>query len=348
MIPTGTPYRRLDHDDGRVVLGEARVAEPSGTSAKAVIAPRRVGVCRSDLRELRSDRHLRRDFGHEIVAEVVGGTDGLGLVAGQRVVFDPHPPLHARTSGYGELVELEGAPEAVRGALVPVPDTVPEDRAVFAEPLACACHCVRRLEDAGGDRRSAVAVVGAGMAGTLIAAVLHADGVPVSLVNRGAARLDFLRAHHVLPEDVLAPAAGRRFDRVVLATASASPEALDAALAMVRPGGVLLLFAGTRPGVELAGVDLDDLRRRERVERSSVAGVPLVLAGTHGALRADFDRALGLLAATGPGWTAGAAVERLTTRRMSLAEAASALPDHAENGFVGKPVVVLPHRGATP
>ncbi|OKI46326.1 hypothetical protein A6A29_29820 [Streptomyces sp. TSRI0281] len=311
-----------------------------------VIAPQRIGVCRSDLRELRSDRHQRRDFGHEIVADVVAATKGVAVSVGQRVVLDPHPQLHTRTSGFGQLVELSGTPDLLRDALVPVPRTMGVDRAVFTEPLACACHCIERLhtvtDELGMDRQGPVAVVGAGMAGALIAAGLHASHVPVTVVNRGHERLDFLRRREFLPNPVLGgPDGSPLFSRTVLATAYAEPAQIRQALDLLLPGGLLLLFAGTRPGMELAGVDIDDLRRRERLAHVRVDGRPLAIAGTHGALRTDFEHALQLLnrAANGE-WRLGPAVERLVTRRMTLAQAARLLPEHADRGFLGKPVVV--------
>jgi threonine dehydrogenase-like Zn-dependent dehydrogenase len=341
MMPVGVRYRRIDRHGGELRLRTAAVSDRD-TEAAAVLAPEAVGVCRSDLRELTGDRHQRRDFGHEIVARVVAARpDGL-LPPGCRVVFDPHPALD-RTSGFGELVELYGRPDALSAALVPVDETLDAAVAVQAEPLACAVHCVRRLETAsrqlGLQRDDPVAIVGAGAAGALIAAVLLAGGVPAQVTNRGSARVEFLRRRGFLPAPSLAAIPdGRRFPRVVLATAAASPEALGRAVRLVEPNGLLMLFAGTRPGTGLGGIDLDPVRRRQQLVPIRADGSGFYVAGTHGAVTDDFRKALTLLA---PSAETGLPdrLAALVTDELSLDQATRTLPRHAASGFLGKTLV---------
>ncbi|MGC0417103.1 FAD-dependent monooxygenase [Embleya sp. AB8] len=354
-LPLGASYRRLDNVAGVPTLRTATVSAGSVPAAEArvVIAPSLIGVCRSDLRELTGERHGRADFGHEIVAEVVGSHGPSGIPApGERVIFDPHPALTARTSGFAELVELCGTGPAVRAALRALPAHVPSPRAVLTEPLACACHCLGRLDAVAAALElppdEPVLVVGAGLAGTLMATVLYTRGVPTRLVNRSRPRLDFLAERDVLPRESLGSlgslGAGDRVDRLILATASADPAGLDAALELLRPGGLLVLYAGTRPGPGMRGLDLDRLRRAERVGRIPVSGGHVRVIGTHGALPRDFAEALSVLSEhhpAGPGGRPpGAALERLLTDRLELDRAARELPGFARTGFIGKPVVV--------
>ncbi|HWG98842.1 MAG TPA: alcohol dehydrogenase catalytic domain-containing protein [Pilimelia sp.] len=340
MIPAGRGYRRIERQDTELRVIHAEVADRTSEAA-VLIAPTLIGVCRSDLRELAKQRHLRRDFGHEIVARVVAARPHTLVPVGQRVVYDPHPTVE-RTCGFGELVEMFGAAESLRAALVPVDDVVPAPAAVFAEPLACAVHCVRRLETASRELALPVeaptAVLGAGMAGTLIAAVLHERGVPVRLLNRSPGRIEFLRHRQFLPAASLEPAGARRFPRVILATAAATPQALHHAAELVEPGGLLLLFAGTDPTTALQGTPLDGVRRRERLVTLHRAGGPLHVAGTHGALTDDFHVSLALLDPTHPAGLARR-LQTLITQRLTLTEAAVVLPRHLESGFGGKAVV---------
>lgn len=341
MIPAGRLYRTVERRDGRLWLNTAAVTDPAA-EAVAVLEPELVGVCRSDLRELANDRYLRRDFGHEIVGRIIASRPEGLFIPGQRVVYDPHPELE-RTCGFAELVELSGSSQALRAALVPVGDAVAPVAAVFAEPLACAVHCVRRLEVASQARgipgKCEVAILGAGTAGALIAATLLDRDVPVRLLNRSPARVEFLHSKGFLPAHALGePAVSQRFPRVVLATAVASPEALRRATELVEPGGLLLVFAGTGPETTISGTPLDPVRRQEQLVGVEADGHSLYVAGTHGAVTEDFHDSLALLS---PSHVCALAerVEELVTDVLTLQEATEVLPRHIGDGFLGKIIV---------
>ncbi|GAA4609627.1 threonine dehydrogenase-like Zn-dependent dehydrogenase [Actinoplanes octamycinicus] len=350
----GVAYRRIDHRDGDPYLTEARTGRLTDQPARVVIAPLAVGVCRSDLRELTGTRHLRRDFGHEIVAEVRHSTLPGVLDAGQRVVLDPHPVVH-RTSGFADLVEIEGTAANVTAALRPVPAGQDPMIALFTEPLACAAHCVARLDAVtAGAAGSPVAIVGAGIAGTLMAGILRARGVDVHLFNRGAPRLRFLRERDVLPGVGLHPT-GRpgpaRFGRVVLATAAAAEPALELAADLLTPDGLLLIYAGTEPGDRFRGLDLDDLRRREQLRTAGAGRRRIRIAGSHGATTADFATATGLLRDAGTGPALRSALHRLIDVRAALQDGPALLRDMAGRPYAGKAVLTpgpTDTNGATP
>ena len=143
--------------------------------------------------------------GHEIVGELIdeipAGDGRDGLPSGTRVVLDPVLSCRARgvtpcvwcETGHGNRCDhvtvgrisagLQtgfcadtggGWAEqlvAHRDQLHPVPADVPDDRAVLAEPLACAVHSVRR---AAVPRDASVVVVGAGTVGLLTVLALRA------------------------------------------------------------------------------------------------------------------------------------------------------------------------------
>src|SRR5262249_3688464 len=147
------------------------------------------------------------------------------------------------------------------------------------------------------DPWSPVAIVGVGMAGTLISDALTARGHSAVLLNRDRARLRFLDDTAALPAGVvLDQADAHAFARVILCSAAATPEYLDIGEQVIAEGGLLLLFAGTQPGMRRGGLDIDQLRRRQLTDTVAVGGRPIMLAGTYGATGDDFAEALALLA----------------------------------------------------
>ncbi|MEV0279775.1 alcohol dehydrogenase catalytic domain-containing protein [Streptomyces sp. NPDC050610] len=343
----GTAYRRLEHRDGTVRLTRATVEHRPAGECAVLLAPDAIGVCRSDLKEIDGTRHLRRDFGHEIVGTVVAcRPEGL-LPAGQRVVLDPHPRVH-RTSGFAELVEIRGERAEVAAALVPLPAESPVIRSVFVEPLACVCHCLHRLDEAtraaDADPAEPVAVIGAGTAGTLMATVLSARSVPVTLINRGRPRLAFLQDRSVLPRTALRTADeadGMAVPRVIVATAAADTAVLNLAARLVAPAGRVLLYAGTRPGQSFADVDLDTLRREQLTARVTTGGKTFRLVGSHGAAREDFTTAMDLLDPRTPDrQELGRRLDRLVTSVLPLTQGADFLNRLTREPFLGKPVLV--------
>src|SRR5258708_37197647 len=71
--------------------------------------------------------------------------------------------------------------------LLPVPDEISDQRAVFTEPLAAACGV---LERADFTEETRVAVIGDGKLGLLCAQVLKTTGAPVTLVGKHAPKLE--------------------------------------------------------------------------------------------------------------------------------------------------------------
>lgn len=351
MRLVGTPYRRLDITAGDIVLSTARVAAPDA-ELKVVIRPHLVGVCRSDLREIRGERYGRRDFGHEIVGEIVSSYPVGIFPAAARMIFDPHHRVQ-RTSGFAELVEIEGTRRAVEGSVVLVPASVSSDAAVFAEPMACAHHCVRRLARVTeylNLENGPVAIVGAGMAGTLMAMQLEKLGIPVSVVNRGQARTAFLASRSLpgqFPQGQVPTE--HSFQRVIVATANVAGWAAKRATSLVSEDrGVVLVFGGTRPGISYRGIDLDAVRRDERITPVASERGECYIAGTYGAEASDFSEALLLLDRESRDSLA-APVARLIARRVSLLEAPTFLRQQAaDGGLIGKAVVVVGPPSAEP
>src|SRR5262249_52788203 len=129
----------------------------------------------------------------------------------------------------GAFEEYFVLPEA---NLHPLPDTLSNDRAVFAEPLAAACEI---LDQVSIPPCSIVAVLGDGKLGLLIAMVLGVHGYRVHHFGRHVEKLRIAGAEQQSLDEP--PKAA--YDWVVDATGST--DGLRTAVAMTRPRGTLIL-----------------------------------------------------------------------------------------------------------
>ncbi|MGH3669447.1 MAG: alcohol dehydrogenase catalytic domain-containing protein [Pseudonocardiaceae bacterium] len=349
MSLSSTTYRRIELTGPgtlELVTAQVRGRERNGW---ALIAPREVGVCRSDLKELLGVREVRQDFGHEIVADVVDCANAGRLEPGDVVTMDPHIPV-TRSSGFAELIELHGQPEMLDRALLRLSTTLASGHGIFVEPLACAARCVRRVHDALATLtppRGAIAIVGAGTFGVLIASLVRAAGNDVRLLNRSRARLDFLEGKGIFsaPElRTLECAQHQRFTSIILATTFAEPELVTWCTEHADEATLITIFGGTRDGMTVGdgGADLDALRRREELREVRIGGRLFWLAGCHGAEREDFSRAMNTLEEDEQ---VRYTVAQLRGPELSLPEAVQALPQYARSPTFGKPIVVPSQRG---
>jgi threonine dehydrogenase-like Zn-dependent dehydrogenase len=121
--------------------------------------------------------------------------------------------------------------------LLPVPDEVSDERAVFAEPLSAACGILERTRI---DEQTRAAVIGDGKLGLLCAQVLSTTGAPVTLVGKHQSKLQIAERRGIETLTIeKAKMRTREFDVVVEASGSAS--GFDLALDLLRPKGTLVL-----------------------------------------------------------------------------------------------------------
>jgi (R,R)-butanediol dehydrogenase/meso-butanediol dehydrogenase/diacetyl reductase len=151
--------------------------------------------------------------------------------------------------GDGGLAELCNAPARI---CLPVPDTVADDEAALAEPLAVAVRALRRGGLRSGER---VAVVGAGAVGLMAvqaAAAFGADGVAVvePLPERRALAIR-LGADRAVPPDE----AGT-LEADVAVECAGTVSAIHAALQALRSGGRAVLLGIVTQSALIAPMDL--------------------------------------------------------------------------------------------
>jgi alcohol dehydrogenase len=224
--------------------------DPTPPPGEALIRTRLAGICNTDLEIARGYMGFRGVLGHEFVG-VVARTDDAPELVGQRVVGEVNAycgqcptcrrgdPIHCpnrTTLGIdrrdGTMADYFTLPVNL---LYPVPPAVPDEWAVFTEPLAAACGITDRVPIRPSDR---VVVLGDGKLGLLIAQVLQLAGCDLLAVGRHPEKLAILERRGIRTQiagEGVMPGA----DVVVEATGSA--EGFATARALVRPRGILVL-----------------------------------------------------------------------------------------------------------
>ena len=209
------------------------------------------GICNTDLEIARGYAGFNGTIGHEFVGVVEESSDR--ALVGRRVVGEinagcgncdlcragdsRHCPnrtvlgIHGRDGAHAEFLQLPAI------NILPVPENVPDEHAVFTEPLAAACGVVERVKIDSSDR---VAVIGDGKLGLLCAQVIALSGAPTLLIGKHSSKLRIAERRGI---EIMTPKQAlkrkQQFDVVVEASGAASGFAL--ALDLLRPKGQLVL-----------------------------------------------------------------------------------------------------------
>jgi threonine dehydrogenase-like Zn-dependent dehydrogenase len=235
------------------------------------------GICNTDLEIARGYAGFKGTIGHEFVG-VVEEAPG-GSLLGQRVVGEINAgcgkcelchggdPRHCADRTVLGILGRDGAhAEFLRlpvSNLIPVPEKVADEHAVFAEPLAAACGIMERTAI---DKSQRVAVIGDGKLGLLCAQVIALSGADLLLIGKHAEKLRIAERRGIETATAkIAAKRSREFDVVV--EASGSPSGFERALELLRPRGVLVLKS-TFEGIGTARID----RTRMVVDELTVLG----------------------------------------------------------------------------
>jgi threonine dehydrogenase-like Zn-dependent dehydrogenase len=227
-----------------------REVEKPEAGQEALVRVLLSGICNTDLEIARGYAGFKGTIGHEFVGVVEAGESPL---VGQRVVGEINAgcgecelcqegdPRHCANRTVLGIVGRDGAhAEFLRlpvANLFKVPDGVPDEHAVFTEPLAAACGILESVDIESSDR---VAVMGDGKLGLLCAQAIALTGANVLLIGKHPEKLRIAERQGIETATVKAGAKRKReFDVVV--EASGSPTAFALALDLLRPRGVLVL-----------------------------------------------------------------------------------------------------------
>lgn len=216
---------------------------------EALIKIRKAGICSTDLELVKGYYPYTGVMGHEFVGDVVDAHDEAWI--GQRVVGEINVTcshceqcLNGRSTHCeqrtvlgiinrdGTFAEYTTLPIA---NLHRVPTSVPDEMAVFTEPLAAALEIQDQIQIKPTDR---VLLVGAGRLGQLIAQTLALTGCDLRVVARHAQQQNLLRQRgiKIISEEEIQP---WRWDIVVEATGS--PSGFSLARRAIRPRGTMVL-----------------------------------------------------------------------------------------------------------
>lgn len=223
---------------------------PEPAAGEALIRVSVAGICNTDLELVRGYMQFRGIPGHEFVG-VVERAPGAEEWENRRVVGEinaacgdcptcragrpTHCP-HRTTLGIagrdGAFAEYLTLPVH---NLLPVPDSILDEVAVFTEPLAAACEILQQVHVHPTDR---VVVLGDGKLGLLCAQALALTGCDLTAVGHHQEKLDILARRGIpttLEDEAVEPGA----DLVIEATGH--PGGYAAARRLVRPRGTVVL-----------------------------------------------------------------------------------------------------------
>ncbi len=266
--------------------GDIRIEEyatPSAGEGEILLRSRLSGICATDVKTLLGQglpKDLPTILGHEVVgeiAEIGAGVSGYGI--GDRVAVYPIAVCgectfcrrgrhslcerefglaHGIEGGFAEFVRLPK--EIVNiGGVVKLPDDLPFEKAVLAEPLSCV---LASLQACGVQPESTVLILGAGPMGLMHVKMCKCAGARVIAVDLLDSRLETagkMGADFCLnPESVDHIAEikkitdGKGADTVVASLGV--PRVIEDHLKLTRNGGTFNIFGGP-PAGQMISVD---------------------------------------------------------------------------------------------
>ena len=271
-------YRAID--DVRTEV----VAVPTIGKGEVLVRLDTCGICGTDLKKIHTGSHSApRVFGHEMAGTIVTIGEGVkGFAVGDRVMAFHHIPCgvcfycskhtFAQCETYKKVGTTAGVGEAAGGGfaeyirvmdwivgdgttpagLIKIPDDIPFEQAAFIEPVNTCFKAVKLLALEPDDT---VLVIGQGSIGIILAALAKQTGATVLTSDmypeRHAVAAKFGLDHPLDARgDVVAACKGATEGRGAdVALVAVGADALIAtAMAAIRPGGRVMLFASTQHG----------------------------------------------------------------------------------------------------
>lgn len=235
---------------------------------EALVRVHLAGICATDLELIKGYYPYTGILGHEFVGEIVEAAERVG----ERVVGEINVTcgtcqhcLNNRATHCEQraVLGLKNRPGVFAdyvclplNHLICLPNTIPDEVAVFAEPLAAALEIQEQISIRPTD---SVLVIGAGRLGQLIAQTLVLTGCRLQVVARHHKQRQLLAACQIqwIDESTVPQ---RTFDLVIEATGSAN--GFHLARQTVRPQGTIVLKS-TYQGemsVNLSSLVVDEIR----------------------------------------------------------------------------------------
>ncbi|MCK5523312.1 MAG: alcohol dehydrogenase catalytic domain-containing protein [Thiomargarita sp.] len=244
--------------------------KPKPLHGEALVRVRIAGICATDLELLKGYYTYKGILGHEFVGEIVEAADAPERI-GERVVGEINTacgkcdiclrgqPTHCEQRTVLGIVNRNGAFAEYLCLplknLITVPPSIPDEAAVFTEPLAAALEIQEQVTIRPSTH---VLIVGAGRLGQLIAQTLVLTGCDLEVVARYDKQRQLLATCQIkwIDEKTIQK---RTFDIVIEATGSI--EGFTLARHAVRPRGTIILkstFKGELP-INLSALVVDEI-----------------------------------------------------------------------------------------
>jgi len=254
----------LDHE----LALEREYPDPHPRAGESVVRVRMAGICGTDLELARGYMAYRGVLGHEFVGQVEHSAER--KLIGRRVVgeinagcgkcercaggLSRHCPsrtvlgILGRDGAFADLLCLPDE------NLIAVPDSVPDELAVFSEPVAAAYEIFEQTRIA---RNQSICVLGDGRLGAIVAMVLRGEDYRPILAGHHAEKLARLSKLGIPTE--LATDLGSGFDVVIDCTGASA--GLARAIELVRPRGTIVLKSTAAAGanLNLAPIVIDEI-----------------------------------------------------------------------------------------
>ena len=248
---------------------EGGYPDPTPGPGEALIRVTLAGVCATDLEIARGYMGFKGVPGHEFVGVIEECADE--RLSAKRVVGEINIGC-GRCEYCSHKVENHCPSRKVLGILGkdgafaeyltlpfrnlhPLPDSISDEAAVFAEPLAAAYEI---LEQVRVNEETRACVLGDGRLGLLVAQVLAAADCSLLVIGRHEENMSLLKARGI-PYRTSPDGLSKQFDLVVDCTGNAG--GLSTALDLVRPQGTVILktTVAQRNGADLNRVVIDEV-----------------------------------------------------------------------------------------
>ena len=267
---TGSTMRGIWLEDRRLQVCDD-LDRPEVLQGEALVRVRLAGICQTDLEMAKGYYPFTGIPGHEFVGEIELAPDQpsrdgervvgeINAVCGQCALCLRGLTHHCLDRTVLGIVGRNGA--FAEYLLLPlknlhrVPDSVSDESAVFAEPLAAALQILEQVQVRPSDQ---ILLIGAGKLGQLIARVLLHAGCSLKVMARHSSQIDLvakLGAELIGEEEC----PKQQFDIVV--EASGTAQGVSLARLAVRPAGTIILKS-TYKGeavLDLASFVVDEIR----------------------------------------------------------------------------------------
>jgi threonine dehydrogenase-like Zn-dependent dehydrogenase len=258
--------------DGKNISLRNDLPTPVPARDEVLVKVHLAGICRTDLEITEGYMDFTGVMGHEFVGSVAEGPKpwlkkrvvaeinnpcgqceyckaGLGNHCPHRTVMG----IAGRDGCFAEYLTVPA------GNLHAVPDGVPDESAVFTEPLAAALQIPEQIDLHEHCPEGEALVLGDGRLGLLAAMVMRIELHNVLLVGKHENKLQLAAGSEVRTQTVEAYQPEKKFPLVVEATGS--PEGFVLAMQSVRPRGTIVLKStfAAESGMNLAPVVVDEV-----------------------------------------------------------------------------------------